>query len=58
MADDLPEDAGAYIEVATFEQILEMDEEGDREFSQTLVFDFFQQADTTLDDMRKQMCEL
>jgi osomolarity two-component system phosphorelay intermediate protein YPD1 len=36
------------IDPATFEQILEMDEdEVDREFSKSIVFDFFGQADST-----------
>jgi osomolarity two-component system phosphorelay intermediate protein YPD1 len=40
------------IDPATFEQILEMDEdEVDREFSKSIVFDFFGQADSTFDKM-------
>jgi len=40
------------IDPATFEQILEMDEdEGEREFSRSIVFDFFTQADSTFDKM-------
>jgi osomolarity two-component system phosphorelay intermediate protein YPD1 len=36
------------IDPATFEQILEMDEdEVEREFSKSIVFDFFGQADST-----------
>lgn len=36
----------------TFEQILEMDEDPtDREFSQSIVFDFFAQAETTFEAM-------
>ena len=38
--------------MATFEQILDMDEEpGDREFSLGIVFDFFNQAEGTFTDM-------
>lgn len=38
--------------MATFEQILDMDEEpGEREFSQGIVFDFFNQAEGTFADM-------
>jgi hypothetical protein len=40
------------IDPATFEQILEMDEdEVDREFSKSIVFDFFGQADSTFGKM-------
>lgn len=35
------------IDGPTFEQILEMDDEDDREFSKSLVYDFFTQAETT-----------
>ncbi|KAI4764895.1 histidine containing phosphotransmitter protein [Aureobasidium sp. EXF-3400] len=45
-------DFGDNIDVATFEQILEMDDDEDeREFSRSIVFDFFQQADSTFDKM-------
>lgn len=40
------------IDPATFEQILEMDEDEDeREFSKSIVFDFFGQADATFKKM-------
>lgn len=40
------------IDQSTFEQILEMDEdEVDREFSKSIVFDFFGQADSTFAKM-------
>lgn len=40
--------ADGRIDDATFEQILEMDDdEEDREFSRSIVYDFFQQADNT-----------
>jgi len=44
------------IDPATFEQILEMDEdEVDREFSKSIVFDFFGQADSTFAKMDKNL---
>ena len=44
------------IDPATFEQILEMDEdEVDREFSKSIVFDFFGQADSTFEKMDKNL---
>jgi osomolarity two-component system, phosphorelay intermediate protein YPD1 len=40
--------AGDSIDALTFEQILEMDEDEDeREFSKSIVYDFFTQADST-----------
>ncbi|KAL1305180.1 hypothetical protein AAFC00_002101 [Neodothiora populina] len=43
---------GDSIDAATFEQILEMDDdEEEREFSRSIVFDFFQQAETTFQKM-------
>lgn len=45
-------DFGDNVDMATFEQILDMDEEpGDREFSQGIVFDFFSQAEQTFEAM-------
>ena len=45
-------DAGDSIDAATFEQILEMDDdEDDREFSKSIVFDFFEQAHSTFGKM-------
>ncbi|KAI5197193.1 hypothetical protein E4T42_06764 [Aureobasidium subglaciale] len=45
-------DFGDNMDIATFEQILEMDDDEDeREFSRSIVFDFFQQADNTFDKM-------
>jgi len=45
---------GDNVDIPTFEQILDMDEEpGDREFSQGIVFDFFTQAEGTFADMDK-----
>ncbi|KAK6500721.1 hypothetical protein TWF506_003485 [Arthrobotrys conoides] len=49
---DLPIDAPDYVDVETFEQILEMDDgDPEREFSRGLVFGFFEQANTTFDEM-------
>jgi osomolarity two-component system phosphorelay intermediate protein YPD1 len=44
-------DAGDSIDGATFEQILEMDDDDDRDFSRSIVFDFFTQAESTFDKM-------
>ncbi|KAK6345456.1 hypothetical protein TWF718_007372 [Orbilia javanica] len=49
---DLPEDAREYVDVETFEQILEMDDDDpEREFSRGLVVGFFDQAMNTFDEM-------
>ncbi|KAK6528259.1 hypothetical protein TWF281_009506 [Arthrobotrys megalospora] len=49
---DLPDDASEYVDVETFEQILEMDDgDPEREFSRGLVLGFFEQADTTFEEM-------
>jgi hypothetical protein len=49
-------DFGENVDMATFEQILDMDEEpGEREFSQGIVFDFFNQAEGTFADMDTDM---
>ncbi|KAK8200285.1 signal transduction histidine kinase [Phyllosticta capitalensis] len=53
----LPE-AGDAIDTATFEQILEMDDDEEaREFSKSIVFDFFQQADSTFEKMETSLKE-
>ncbi|KAF4999845.1 hypothetical protein FGRMN_2225 [Fusarium graminum] len=44
---DLKARFGDNIDVETFEQILEMDEPDDHEFSQSIVFGFFDQAEET-----------
>ena len=44
-------DAGDSLDAATFEQILEMDDDEDRDFSRSIVFDFFSQAESTFDKM-------
>jgi osomolarity two-component system phosphorelay intermediate protein YPD1 len=37
--------------VITFEQILEMDDDDDRDFSKSIVFGFFEQAEQTFTKM-------
>ena len=39
------------VDLQTFSQILEMDEPGDNEFSQSIVFGFFDQAEETFEQM-------
>jgi len=39
------------IDAPTFEQILEMDDDDERDFSKSIVFDFFQQARGTFEEM-------
>lgn len=48
-------DFGDQVDVETFEQILEMDddEEGGHEFSKSIVFGFLDQAETTLQKMEE-----
>ena len=47
------------IDPSTFEQILEMDEDEDeREFSKSIVYDFFTQAEGTLTKMDTNLCVL
>lgn len=43
------------IDSSAFEQILEMDDDDDRDFSKGIVFGFFDQAVTTFDNMEKAM---
>ncbi|KAF2658441.1 histidine containing phosphotransmitter protein [Lophiostoma macrostomum CBS 122681] len=46
------------IDPATFEQILEMDDDEDeREFSKSIVYDFFGQAESTFEKMDKKLEE-
>lgn len=45
-------DLGDAVDTVTFGQILEMDDsEDDREFSQSIVFGFFEQAEDTFEKM-------
>ena len=39
------------IDSATFDQILEMDDDDQKEFSKSIVYDFFTQAQNTFDSM-------
>jgi osomolarity two-component system, phosphorelay intermediate protein YPD1 len=50
-------DFGDDVDVNTFQQILDMDDEdeGDREFSKSIVFGFLDQAKETFDKMEKEM---
>jgi osomolarity two-component system phosphorelay intermediate protein YPD1 len=41
------------IDKATFDQILEMDDDEDMDFSKGIVYGFFDQAETTFDKMDK-----
>jgi osomolarity two-component system phosphorelay intermediate protein YPD1 len=43
------------IDQNTFEQILEMDDEDDRDFSQGIVYGFFEQAEGTFEKMEKSL---
>lgn len=48
--------AGGDIDRSTFEQILEMDDDPtEREFSKSIVYDFFQQAAETFANMEKSL---
>lgn len=49
-ASALPPDV---IDIEVFEQLLEMDEEDDRDFSKSLVYNYFEQAESTFENMRK-----
>ena len=44
---------GESIDMSTFEQILEMDDDDDRDFSKGIVYGFFDQAESTFDKMGK-----
>lgn len=46
-------DYGDLIDPLTFEQILEMDDDDDREFSRSIVFGFFEQAVATFGDIER-----
>ena len=49
-------DCGDSIDPATFEQILEMDDDEDeREFSKSIVYGFFEQAEATFKNMEKSL---
>ncbi|KAF8931927.1 hypothetical protein BGZ52_011431 [Haplosporangium bisporale] len=46
------------IDHTTFDQLLEMDDEEDHEFSKSLVWNYFEQAEKTFDDMNEAMKKL
>ncbi|KAF4451351.1 osomolarity two-component system, phosphorelay intermediate protein YPD1 [Fusarium austroafricanum] len=50
-------DFGDNIDMSTFEQILEMDEPGDNEFSLSIVLGFFDQAKETFTDIQTALQE-
>lgn len=43
------------LDASTFEQILEMDDDEDRDFSKTIVYEFFTQAKETFEKMDKSL---
>lgn len=51
----LPDDV---IDVEVFGQLLEMDEEDEREFSKSLVWNYFEQAQSTFASMDAALCVL
>ncbi|KAI5278160.1 hypothetical protein KEM54_004777, partial [Ascosphaera aggregata] len=54
MQDDLTPDLSMFddkIDQNTFEQILEMDDDSEREFSKGIVYGFFEQAESTFKKM-------
>ncbi|KAF5227320.1 hypothetical protein FANTH_14792 [Fusarium anthophilum] len=51
-------DAQDFVDTNILEQILEMDDEGsDREFSKGLIFEFFEQAENTFDEIGRSLEE-
>lgn len=48
-------DFGDHVDKQTFAQILDMDEEEDRDFSKSIVFGFLEQAETTFGKMEAEM---
>jgi len=51
MSDEGDFDFGDNVDKPTFEQILDMDEEDDHDFSKSIVFGFLEQAETTFGKM-------
>ena len=52
-------DFGDIIDQPTFDQILEMDDDDqEREFSRSIVYDFFTQAESTFNEMDQKLCVL
>ncbi|CAO3574949.1 unnamed protein product [Mortierella alpina] len=54
-AEELDDDI---IDHTTFDQLLEMDDEEDHEFSKSLVWNYFEQAEKTFQDMEEAMTKL
>ncbi|KAF9396156.1 hypothetical protein BGX21_009656 [Mortierella sp. AD011] len=52
------DDDSEIIDHATFDQLLEMDDEEDREFSKSLVWNYFEQAELTFDKLDGAMSQL
>jgi osomolarity two-component system phosphorelay intermediate protein YPD1 len=50
-SDDDELNLGPGVDIPTFKQILEMDEPDDNEFSQSIVYGFFEQAEETFVSM-------
>lgn len=49
---NVPDPSGEIVDQATFSQILEMDDDEDeRDFSKSIVYDFFEQARNTFEKM-------
>lgn len=49
------EEGQEMLDLSAFEQILEMDDDDDRDFSKGIVFGFFEQAVTTFEKMETAM---
>jgi hypothetical protein len=49
-------EASGLIDAPTFQQILEMDDDGDDVFSRQIVNDFFEQAEQTFEKMDRCLC--
>ncbi|RKP12711.1 signal transduction histidine kinase, partial [Piptocephalis cylindrospora] len=45
------------VDFDTFGQLLEMDEEDDHEFSRSIVYNYFEQAEATFTDMNKALAQ-
>lgn len=54
MADEIDFDFGDNVDKATFSQILDMDEDEDKDFSKSIVFGFLDQAETTFEKMESE----
>ncbi|KAF9357211.1 hypothetical protein BGX26_004084 [Mortierella sp. AD094] len=55
--DDDDDDDSEIIDHATFDQLLEMDDEEDHEFSKSLVWDYFKQAEKTFENLHEAIDE-